>query len=374
MNWPTGPPPMPTPGWYADPEQDSTWRWWDGRAWTERRSPMWERPTGIPTSSFSAWFDRSFSCVRSVVRRVGLLVFGVWAALGLAAAAVVVAAFESDRGRELRELIDDDLSTAASSTGLTDAEADRAWELLGDLLWSVAPWAITVAVVYTVVAAWSYALAAQVAAATSGHIRQTGIGRAGADEAGAGEMNPSLRAALRRVPVVIAAVLVLGSIALGVFAAVSLPVVLVVSSDAGGAAIGLTVFFCVIAGLVIGVWLWVRLGLTVVAAALGGYGGHGGHGLGINRSWALTNDRYWFVFGRLLVAGLIAGALAGATNVIIQFFGLFGLIVGLALALVLTAVVDALRTIVSACVQVVIVGQIEETSRSTGSFVPGGHT
>lgn len=349
---------MPSPGWYTDPEQASTWRWWDGTAWTDRRSPMWQRPTDDPAPSFSSWFDRSFSCVRSVVRRVGLLLFGAWAALGLVATVLVVAALESDRGRELRGLLDDDLRTAASSTGLTDEEADRALELLGDLFWSVLPWGIALVLAYTVVAAWSYALAARVAAATAGQV----------EPAAFAEAKPSARAAFRRVPVVIAASLVLGSIALGVLAAVSLPVVFVVISDAGGAAIGLTVFFGVIAGLVVGVWLWGKLGLTIAVAALGG------HGLGINRSWELTNDRYWFVFGRLLVAALIAGALGGATNVISNVFGLLGLLVGVAFVLVLTAVVDALRTIVSASAQVVIVHEIEAATRSTGSFEPGGHT
>jgi hypothetical protein len=354
---------MPVPGWYPDPERDATWRWWDGTAWTELRSPMWEQSTGSSPTSFSSWFDRSFSGIKSVIRRFGLVVFGAWAVLGLAATVLAVVVFESDRGRELRALIDGDLGTAASSTGLTDAEADRALELLGQIFWAVLPWGSALVLVYTAVWAGSYALAAQVAAATSGSVEQ-----AGAEDAGDQERTPSVRSGLRRAPVVIATSLVLGAISFGVFVAVSLPVVLVVISDAGGAAIGLTVFFCVIAGLVIGVWLWGRLGLAVVGAALGG------HGLGISWSWALTNGRYWFVFGRLLVAGLIAGALGGATNVISQFFGLLGLLVGLTFLFVLTAVVDALRTIVSASAHVVTVDQVEETSDSTGSFVPGGHT
>jgi hypothetical protein len=332
---------MPTPGWYPDPEQDSTWRWWDGTAWTELRSPMWDQTTTDTSTSFSSWFDRSFSGVRAVVRRFGLVVFGVWAALGVAATVLAVAVFESDRGRELRELLGDDLSTAASSTGLTDEEADRALELLGEIFWSVLPWGIVLVLVYTVVGAGTYALAAQVAAAGS------------VEQAVAEEPVPSVRSALRRVPAVIAASLVLGAISVGVLVVVSLPVVLVAISDASGAAIGLTVFFCVIAGLVIGVWLWVRLGLSAVGAALGG------HGLGIGRSWTLTDGRYWFVFGRLLVAGLIAGALGGATNIIGQFVGLFGVVAGLTLLLLLTTIVDALRTIVSASAHAAILDQVD---------------
>jgi hypothetical protein len=351
VSWPTGPPLMPSPGWYSDPEQASTWRWWDGTGWTELRSPMWEQPTHDRSTSFSAWFDRSFSGVKAVLRRFGLVVFGAWATVGLVAAVVVVAALESDRGRELRGLLDDELTT-----GLTDAEADRAWTLVGELVWSMLPWGIAVVLAYAVVAAWSYALAAQVAATGSGSDARALVGQDASDRSGADGIRPSARVALGRVPMVIAASVALGSIALGVLAGVSLPVVLVVISEADGAAIGLTVFFSVIAGLVIGVWLWVRLALTVVVAALGG------HGLGIQRSWALTNGRSWFVFGRVLVAGLIAGALGGAMNLVSNFFGLAGVVVGVSLVLVLTAVVDALRTIVSAAAHAVIVDQLEATS------------
>src|SRR5205085_3996690 len=29
----------PSPGWYADPSGQGVWRYWDGAAWTEHRSP-----------------------------------------------------------------------------------------------------------------------------------------------------------------------------------------------------------------------------------------------------------------------------------------------------------------------------------------------
>jgi len=32
------PPPLP-PGWYSDPEQVETQRYWDGQNWTDQRAP-----------------------------------------------------------------------------------------------------------------------------------------------------------------------------------------------------------------------------------------------------------------------------------------------------------------------------------------------
>jgi hypothetical protein len=232
----------------------------------------------------------------------------------------------------------------------------------------LAPWGIALTVVYAIAAAWSHALVAQVAAATP----DAGLPVGDDDVA-------SMRSALRRVPAVVAAWIVLGLIGLAVFAALSLPVVLLVISDAGGAAIGLTAFFGVIAAVAIAVWLWVRLGVTIASAALGS-------GLGIGRSWTLTHGHFGFVFGRLLVAALIGAAVGGATNVVTNVGGLLGFGVGVALVLLLGVIVEAFRTIVSVSAQVVIIAQIEELEAievndqsermggATGSFGPGGHT
>jgi hypothetical protein len=296
------------------------------------------------------------------------VLLGVWFAVGAAATVLAVAAFDSDRARELRRLLEDNVA-ADGSTTLTDAEVDRALELVGELVWMLLPWGIALTVVYAIVAAWSHALVAQVAAATP----DAGL-PVGDDDAA------SMRSALRRVPAVVAAWIALGLIGLAVFAALSLPVVLLVISDAGGAVIGLTAFFSVIAAVAISVWLWVRLGVTIASAALGR------HGLGIGRSWALTHGHVGFAFGRLLVAALIGAAVGGATNVVTNVGGFLGVGVGVALLLMLGAIVEAFRTIVSVSAQVVIIAQIEEleaiegndqperTGGATGSFVPGGHT
>ncbi len=83
MTWPTGPPPMPPSGWYDDPEQPWTWRYWDGARWTDHRSPMWVPPARDPLS-FSSWFERSVDAAKVAIRRVGVLLVGVWLLFGIA--------------------------------------------------------------------------------------------------------------------------------------------------------------------------------------------------------------------------------------------------------------------------------------------------
>ena len=47
-------------GWYEDPEQSRTWRYWDGLAWTDDRAPMGSPPPqggelGKPRAGSSAY-------------------------------------------------------------------------------------------------------------------------------------------------------------------------------------------------------------------------------------------------------------------------------------------------------------------------------
>ncbi len=365
MTWPTGPPPMPAPGWYDDPEQASTWRWWDGASWTDHRAPMWVPPPR-DMQSFSFWFERSAAAVWAVTRRVGLLVFGAWAGFGLAAAVVLIAALESGRGQELRRLLDLDIFTIgpADPVTLTDAEADRVVELLGELFWAVLPWAFLLTAVALIVTAWSFALVAQTAARTS---RDGDVDDAVDERAGLGDRSvaASARAALRRTPAVLLSSLALGALALGVLVVLSVPVLVLLLADAGGGAIGLTVFFCVVAGLVVGVWLVGRLGLAVVIAALGD------HGLGIRRSWNITHGRIGFVLGRLIVAALIAGAISGSLSLVNNVTSLLGVVVAVSMWFVVNAVVNAVSTIVSVSSQTVILDQLDGT---TGSSTTARHT
>jgi hypothetical protein len=39
------------PGWYPDPEQVDTQRYWNGEEWTEQRAPLDNRSSGLPISS-----------------------------------------------------------------------------------------------------------------------------------------------------------------------------------------------------------------------------------------------------------------------------------------------------------------------------------
>ncbi len=41
-------PDLPSPGWYPDPEQPQTKRYWDGQAWTDQRAPIEEGGEGAP--------------------------------------------------------------------------------------------------------------------------------------------------------------------------------------------------------------------------------------------------------------------------------------------------------------------------------------
>lgn len=94
---------MPAPGWYVDPEQAWTWRWWDGTRWSDHRSPMGAPPAKDPYS-FSTWFDESTATVKTVVRRAGIAVVAVFGICGIVFGFIVRQALVSADGRELRTL------------------------------------------------------------------------------------------------------------------------------------------------------------------------------------------------------------------------------------------------------------------------------
>lgn len=45
--------PLPTPGWYPDPEQAATQRYWDGSGWTEQRAPLSAGATSADTEAIA---------------------------------------------------------------------------------------------------------------------------------------------------------------------------------------------------------------------------------------------------------------------------------------------------------------------------------
>lgn len=341
---------MPPSGWYDDPEQPWTWRYWDGAHWTGHRAPMWVPPERDPMS-FSVWFERSVGAAKIAVRRLGVLLVAVWLLLGALGWWLVVATFDGDRGRELRRLLvldDDPLSPTGTSLrgDLTDAEAERAWELSQDIFWSVLPWLIALTVAFVVVSAWSVALVARA-------VRPNFVGPPVADQP-AERLGTVMASAVRRVPAVLGSGIVVFSAIASVWAVAALPVVLVAVADGGGAAIVLTAFFVLLLVLGVTAWLWARLALASVIAAVGG------HGLGVHRSWSLTHGRYWFVVGRLLVTGLIAGAAGGVINFVTGFGQFLDFTVFLAIVCVLQAFAVAASMIVTTCGHLAAVDQLDE--------------
>lgn len=350
MTWPTGPPPMPPPGWYDDPEQTWTWRYWDGARWTEHRAPMWVPPARDP-SSFSAWFERSVAVAKVAARRVGVLLLGVWMLFGIAGCWLVVSTFTSDRGRELRRLLDIEGSAFGGSTvtaELTDAEADRAWDLIQDLFWSALPWMALLGVGFVVLAAWSVAV---VVRAVQPYLPDEPSGAAPAEPLGA-----VVGAAVRRVPAVVGSGVIVFLVLAGVWVVSSLPVVIVTLAGGGGAAIVLAAVFGILLVAVATAWLWVRLALASVIAA------SGGRGVGVRRSWALTDDRLWYIAGRLIVTGLIAGAAGGVINSVTGFGQFLGFVAYVAILALFQSAAIAASIVVTVSGHIATIEQLLDRS------------
>jgi len=353
VNWPTGPPPMPPSGWYDDPDQAWTWRYWDGARWTDHRAPMWVPPVRDP-ASFSVWFERSVAAVKLAVRRVGLLLAATWLLLGAAGAWLAVASLDGRRGRELRELLEIDQGTfglgSPDAVELTTAEVDRVWELVQEIFWSALPWLIVLGLAFVVLSAWSVALVVQA-------VRHRTVDPTAGTGPPFGGPIAVAGAAVRRVPAVIGSGIVVFAVYAGVWAVVSLPVLLVVLAGGGGAAIALTVVFAVLLASAVMVWLWGRLTLASVIAAAGG------HGLGVSRSWDLSNDRFWFVVGRLLVTGLIAGVASTVANIANGVGQFLGFAPYLVIALLVQAFAVAVSLTITACGHLVTVEQAEDPAQ-----------
>lgn len=305
---------------------------------------MWVPPVQDP-QSFSAWFERAVAIAKVAVRRVGLLLVALWLALGVAGWLLVMSMFDSDRGRELRRLLDLDQNVFGGSTTaeLSDAEAERAWELIQDIFWSALPWMLVLAVVFVLLASWSVAVTA---AAVGGQVDGPPGG-----ETAAVRLGGLVAVAFRRTPVVLGSGATVLLVFLGVWMAISAPIV-AVAVVGDGAAIVLTVLFVVVLALVVNTWLWVRLSLASVIAAIGG------HGIGVRRSWQLTRDRFWYAAGRLLVTGLIAGIASGVVNSITSLGQFLGFAVYLAIVVVLQAVAIAASVMITVSGHVAAIEQL----------------
>jgi hypothetical protein len=327
---------MPPPGWYDDPEQPWTWRYWDGAYWTGHRAPMWVPPGRDPTS-LSAWFEHSVAAGKIAVRRVGLMLAVLWLVLGAAGWWVVVASLGSDRGRELRRLLE-------IESDLNDTQAERLWDLIRDIFFSALPWLIVLLVAFMIASAYSIALVARV-------VRPQLEDPAGAAQPGVGLGNV-VAGAIRRVPAVLGAGIVVVTVYAVAWAAGAACVAIVVLAGGGTAAIVLTTIFVVPLVLVVATWIWGRLTLATVIAA------GGGHGIGVRRSWDITQDRFWFAVGRLLLTGLIAGAAGGAVNAVTGFGQFLGFAVFLAMVVLLQVLAVGVSIIVTTCGHLAAIDQL----------------
>jgi hypothetical protein len=329
---------MPPPGWYPDPEQVWTWRWWDGSGWSDLRAPQTGRVPHRDPYSFSAWFEDSFAAFKVVARRVGWMIAAVWVAATALIGVFVIAVFNSGKGREIRELLDFDRTFRSSDTVLlTDAELDRVGELGRDILIGAVPWMIALGVVLVIAWTWTAALSARVAARVdSGTVDDTSHVDDAADS-------------VRRSPAVFASLMAVAGIAAGATVAAFAPMLLAIGVGGDGGVVAVAAVFGSLAAIAVAFFVLGRLSLATAVAAIGG------HGIGVRRSWELTDGHFWGVVGRLVVAGLIAGVATFPFSFLNSFGVALGFTTWLVVVLVLQAGSSVFATLVNIPAQVVVV-------------------
>ncbi len=334
---------MPPPGWYPDPEQLWTWRWWDGSSWSNLRAPQTGQVPHRDPYSFSAWFEDSFAAFKVVAGRVGWMIAVVWVAATALVGVFVVAVFNSGKGREIRDLLDFDRTFRSSDTVLlTDAELDRVGELGRDILIGAVPWMIALGVVLVIAWTWTAALSARVAS-----------------RVGAGTVDDTSRVddvadSVRRSPAVFASLLAVAGISAGTTLAAFAPMLVALGVGADGGVVAVAAVFGFLATMALAFLILGRLSLATAIAAMGG------HGIGVRRSWQLTDGHFWGVVGRLVVAGLIAGAATFPFS-LFQSFGVgLGFTTWLVVVLALQAASSVFATLVDIPARVVVVEHLAE--------------
>ena len=148
--------------------------------------------------------------------------------------------------------------------------------------------------------------------------------------------------------------LALAGISFALLLAAFAPMLLVIGVGGGGGAVAVAAVFGVLAALAIMFWILGRLTLATAIAAVGG------HGIGVRRSWELTDGHFWGVVGRLVVAGLIASAATFPFSFLYSFGVTFGFGTWLTLLLLLQAASSVIATLVNVPAQVVLVEHLTE--------------
>lgn len=278
------------PGWYEDPNDPSQLRYWDGAAWTEALAPAAGAQladqvaygAAAPTSTsglgdVGGWLSSVFSALMSRLVPVVVLLYAApvigWIVIALLARSLL-SSLVYDRGT-------DDL------TGFSAGPA-------------VAIAVVVVAVIIASVVGW---LGAQ---------HQLYAAHAGQPQ----PLARSVSTGLRRLPrtigwglVYLVAVLVLVALIGAVI-------------GIGVAAVGsefLLILILLVPGIIVAaVWAGVRLSLVGTALAVAPSGVNP-----FRASWSVSRDRFWAIFGRLLLLWIIIYIISFVTQLATQIGGAF---------------------------------------------------
>ena len=173
------------PGWYADPDDASGLRWWDGAAWTDHRvAAVSERaaPRGLrPVGEF---ISASFRAIGASIKPLALL-----AAVAVVPLVVALVLADAQLG------FSDWLTEVVDATVATEPGQDVVFPQWDVNPASVAIWGVAIAILYL------FAYTVLPLAATPRSSTSTGVPLEGAEVSSSfGRRPPQLRTTARRAP------------------------------------------------------------------------------------------------------------------------------------------------------------------------------